>query len=228
VGPQVRDSGRGLVSSIGWGLEDRVDYVLEGNVHSAGDTIQWLIEGLELFDDIETIERLAGSVAGSDGVYLVPAFSGLGAPYWDNGATAVLAGMSRETTRAQVARAAEESIAYQVRDVLEAACAVVGTSLADLQPRFDGGGSGSDFLMQTMADLIGAPLLAAPHQDMSALGVAFMAGLATGVWQDTGQIDALPFAQRRFEPALAAGEREERYANWLETVQRARLRRAND
>ena len=224
VGGQVRDSGPGLVSSIGFGLEERVDYVLEGNVHSAGDTIQWLIDGLELFDDIDTIERLAGSVAGSGGVYLVPAFSGLGAPYWDNGASAVLAGMSRDTTRAHVARAAEESIAFQVRDVLEAACAVVGTPLADLQPRFDGGGSESDFLMQTLADLIGVPLLAAPHQDMSALGVAFLAGLATGVWQETGQIGALPVARRRFEPALAAGEREQRYADWLQAVQRARLR----
>ena len=108
--------------------------------------------------------------------------------------------------------------------MLEAACAAVGASLADLQPRFDGGASESDFLMQTLADVIGAPLLAAPHRDMSALGAAFMAGLATGVWQDTGQIDALPAARRRFEPALAAGEREQRYANWLETVQRARLR----
>ena len=224
VGAQARDSGRGLVSSIGWGIKDSVDYVLEGNVHSAGDTIQWLIKRLELFDDVATIERLAGSVGGSGGVYFVPSFSGLGAPYWDNGAVAVLAGMSRDTTRAHVARAAEESIAYQVRDVLEAACAAVGGSLADLQPRFDGGASESDFLMQTLADVIGAPLLAAPHRDMSALGAAFMAGLATGVWQDTGQIDALPAARRRFEPALAAGERERRYANWLETVQRARLR----
>ncbi len=224
VGAQVRDSGRGLVSSVGFGLDDRVDYVLEGNVHAAGDTIQWLIEGLELFDDIETIERLAGSVADSGGVCLVPAFSGLGAPYWDNDATAVLAGMSRETTRAHVARAAEESIAWQVRDVLEAACAVVGTPLADLRPRLDGGGSESDFLMQTLADLIGVPLLAAPHQDMSALGVAFLAGLATGVWQGTGQLEELPVARRRFEPALAAREREQRYANWLRTVQRARLR----
>lgn len=224
VGAQMRDPGRGLVSSIGWGIEDRVDYVLEGNVHSAGDTIQWLIKGLELFDDVATIERLAGSVACSGGVYFVPAFSGLGAPYWDNGAVAVLAGMNRDTTRAHVARAAEESIAYQVRDVLEAACTAVGASLADLQPRFDGGASESDFLMQTLADVIGTPLLAAPHRDMSALGAAFMAGLATGVWQDTGQVDALPAARRRFEPALAAGEREQRYANWLETVQRARLR----
>ena len=223
VGGQVRDPGPGLVSSIGFGLEDRVDYVLEGNVHSAGDTIQWLIEGLELFDDIATLERLAGSVAGSGGVCLVPAFSGLGAPYWDNDATAVLAGMSRETTRAHVARAAEESIAFQVRDVLEAACAVVETPLAGLQPRFDGGGSESDFLMQTVADLTGVPLLAAPHQDMSALGVAYLAGLATGVWQSTDQIETLPVARRRFEPALAAGEREGRYANWLQTVQRARL-----
>ena len=226
VGAQVRDSGRGLVSSIGFGLDDRVDYVLEGNVHSAGDTVQWLIDGLELFDGIDTIERLAGSVAGSGGVYLVPAFSGLGAPWWDNGATAVLAGMSRDTTRAHVARAAEESIAFQVRDVLEAACAATGTPLADLQPRFDGGGSESGFLMQTVADLIGVPLLAAPHQDMSALGAALLAGLATGVWRDTGQIAALPVARRRFEPALAAGEREQRYADWLQTVQRARLRPA--
>ena len=226
VGGQVRDSGSGLVSSIGFGVGDRVDYVLEGNVHSAGDTIQWLIDGLGLFDGIDTIERLAGSVAGSGGVYLVPAFSGLGAPWWDNGATAVLAGMSRETTRAHVARAAEESVAFQVRDVLEAACAAVGTPLADLRPRFDGGGSESDFLMQTLADLIGVPLLAAPHQDMSALGAAFLAGLETGVWQGTGQVHALPLARRRFEPALAAGEREQRYADWLQTVQRARLRPA--
>lgn len=224
VGPQARDPGRGLVSSIGWGIEDRVDYVLEGNVHSAGDTIRWLIEGLELFDDVAALERQAGSVAGSGGVYLVPAFSGLGAPYWDNGAAAVLAGMSRDTTRAHLARAAEESIAFQVRDVLEAACAATGAELADLQPRFDGGASESDFLMQTLADLIGAPLLAAPHRDMSALGAAFMAGLATGVWPDTARIDALPAPRRRFEPALAAGEREERYAQWLETVRRARLR----
>jgi len=224
VGARVRDSGPGLVSSIGFGIEDRVDYVLEGNVHSAGDTVQWLIDGLELFDGIDTIERLAGSVAGSGGVYLVPAFSGLGAPWWDNGATAVLAGMSRETTRAHVARAAEESIAFQVRDVLEAACAAVGTPLAGLQPRFDGGGSESDFLMQTLADLIGVPLLAAPHQDMSALGAALLAGLATGVWQGTGQLAALPFARRRFEPALGAAEREQRYADWLHAVQRSRLR----
>ena len=224
VGPQARDPGRGLVSSIGWGIEDRVDYVLEGNVHSAGDTIRWLIEGLELFDDVASLERLAASVAGSGGVYLVPAFSGLGAPYWDNGAAAVLAGMSRDTTRAHLARAAEESIAFQVRDVLEAACAATDAELADLQPRFDGGASESGFLMQTLADLIGAPLLAAPHRDMSALGAAFMAGLATGVWPDTARIDALPAARRRFEPALAAGEREERYAQWLETVRRARLR----
>ncbi len=226
VGGQVRDSGPGLVSSIGFGLGDRVDYVLEGNVHAAGDTVQWLIDGLELFDGIDTIERLAGSVAGSGGVYLVPAFSGLGAPWWDNGATAVLAGMSRETTRAHVARAAEESIAFQVRDVLEAACAAVGARLADLQPRFDGGGSESDFLMQTLADLIGVPLLAAPHQDMSALGAALLAGLATGLWQDPGRIGELPFAPRRFQPALAAGEREQRYADWLHAVRRARLRPA--
>ena len=225
VGPRARDPGPGLVSSIGFGLADRVDYVLEGNVHAAGDTIKWLVEGLGLFDDIETIERLAGAADDNGGVYLVPAFSGLGAPWWDTDATAVLAGMSRETTRAHVARAAEESIAFQVRDVLEAACAVVGTPLADLQPRFDGGGSESDFLMQTLTDLIGVPVLAAPHQDMSALGVAFLAGLATGGWQNTGQIDALPSAPRRFEPALAAGEREQRHADWLQTVQRARLRR---
>ena len=225
VGGRVRDSGPGLVSSIGFGLGDRVDYVLEGNVHSAGDTVQWLIDGLELFDDVDTIERLAGSVSGSGGVYLVPAFSGLGAPWWDNAATAVLAGMSRETTRAHVARAAEESIAFQVRDVLEAACAAVRTPLTDLRPRFDGGGSESGVLMQTVADLIGVPLLAAPHQDMSALGAALLAGLATGVWQDTGQIAALPVGRRRFDPALAAGERERRYADWLQTVQRARLRR---
>ncbi len=224
VGAQARDPGRGLVSSIGWGIGERVDYVLEGNVHSAGDTIQWLIEGLELFEDVAELERLAGSVAGSGGVYLVPAFSGLGAPYWDNGAAAVLAGMSRDTTRAHVARAAEESIAFQVRDVLEAACAATGAAPADLQPRFDGGASESDFLMQTLADLIGAPLLAAPHRDMSALGAAFMAGLATGVWPDTARIDALPAARRRFEPVLAAGEREDRYAQWLDTVRRARLR----
>jgi glycerol kinase len=212
-----------------WRLDGRTDFALEGSVFVAGAAVQWLRDGLGLFRAAADVEALAAGVADSGGVVLVPAFTGLGAPHWQAGARGALLGLTRGTSAAHIARAALEGIAHQVADVLGAMAADLaglhgaaareaggGGSLAEL--RVDGGAAGNDLLLQIQADLTGIPVVRPRERETTALGAAYLAGLAVGVFRDLDEIAARWRPERRFEPAAPAGWREEARARWAEAV----------
>lgn len=209
-------SGAGLVTAIAWGLGGRTTYALEGVVRSTGDTIKWVRDNLGLFDSYEEMERLTTSVSGNEGVYLVPAFVGLGAPYWDPYARAAIVGMSRSTGKAHIVRAALESIAYQVRDAVELMQAESGVALSEL--RADGGASGNGWLMQFQADLLGKPVVASGDAELSALGSAFAGGLGAGFWPSAERLAELAGANRFYAPRMEAHERERLLRGWKQAV----------
>lgn len=220
-------SEQGLSTTIAWG-RDKAVYALEGNISVTGAAVQWLGEFLSLPDPVRDVARLAASANGSAGTYLVPAFVGLGAPYWNEAARGLLTGLTRGTTAAQVACATIESIAYQIRDVFDvmSTASLSGTSgLSALLA--DGGGSSNDALMQFQADILGCPVLRCTSPDVSALGAAYLAGLAVGLWQSEKEIAALPRERDRFEPRLSSSEREKLYAGWRQAVDRALLGAGN-
>ena len=177
IGSEALPPPRGIVTSVGWALRGRVNYVFEGNIRSSGDTLRWVGENLGLFDSFEEAESMAASLPDSGGVYLVPAFSGMGAPHWIQGARASITGLSRGSGKAHIVRAALESLAYQVRDVL-ASMETGGVALSEL--RVDGGATSNRFLMQFQADLLAASIRVASVEDVSARGAAFLAGLSGG------------------------------------------------
>ncbi|MFN9678023.1 MAG: glycerol kinase GlpK [Betaproteobacteria bacterium] len=195
-------------------------YALEGSVFVGGAVVQWLRDGLQLFGRAEEVEALAAQVPDSGGVMLVPAFTGLGAPYWDAQARGLMIGMTRGTTRAHVARAALESIALQSADVLAAMQKDAQQPITQL--RVDGGAARNDLLMQMQADLSGVPVVRPRVNETTALGAAYLAGLATGVWASQEEIAALWQVDRRFEPAIDEDARAERLTRWQRAVQRAR------
>jgi len=195
-------------------------YALEGSVFVGGAVVQWLRDGLQLFGRAEEVEALAAQVPDSGGVMLVPAFTGLGAPYWDAQARGLMIGMTRGTTRAHVARAALESIALQSADVLAAMQKDAQQPITQL--RVDGGAARNDLLMQMQADLSGVPVVRPRVTETTALGAAYLAGLATGVWASQEEIAALWQVDRRFEPAIDEDARAERLTRWQRAVQRAR------
>jgi len=210
----------GLLTTIGWGLGGRVEYALEGSIFVAGSAVQWLRDGLGLIQHAAESEALAASVPDTGGAYLVPAFTGLGAPYWDERARGALVGLTRGTSRAQVVRATLEAIAYQTRDVAECVQADSGIALDAL--RVDGGAAANDFLMQFQADVLGTPVERPAQLEVTAFGAAALAGLAVGFWQG---LDALPTAGGDltvFEPQLDAERREALYAGWKRAVERSR------
>ncbi|MFO0205417.1 MAG: FGGY family carbohydrate kinase, partial [Betaproteobacteria bacterium] len=182
--------------------------------------VQWLRDGLQLFGRAEDVEALAAQVPDSGGVMLVPAFTGLGAPYWDAQARGLMIGMTRGTTKAHVARAALESIALQSADVLAAMQKDAQQPITQL--RVDGGAARNDLLMQMQADLSGVPVVRPRVTETTALGAAYLAGLATGVWASQEEIAAMWQAERRFEPSLDEAARAERLTQWQRAVQRAR------
>lgn len=212
----------GLVTSIGWGREKTIDYVFEGNIHCTGDTINWLVNDLQLIKTAGETEELAKSVEGNNGVYLVPAFVGLGAPYWDNTARAVISGMSRSANKAHIVRAALESIAYQVKDLIDLMGSEAGISLKEL--RVDGGPTRNNFLMQFQADMLGNSIVRTRIEEISALGSTFMAGLAIGFWSSIEEISNLRLVDLTFEPGMKAAEVEELYEGWKTAVKRAQLK----
>ncbi len=220
IGRKFRDAPRGLVTSIGFSRDGMVDYVFEGNIHSTGDTIKWLEEGLELISGPEECEELARSVDGNYGVYLVPAFVGLGAPYWDNSARASITGMGRDTTRAHIARAAIESIAYQVKDLVQLIENEGGIVLRKL--RVDGGPAKNNFLMQFQSDMLGRIIVRADVEELSALGSVLMAGLAVGFWEGHHVTGSLLRSDRTFEPEMGSDAVEKLYSGWKEAVRRTR------
>jgi glycerol kinase len=195
-------------------------YALEGSVFVGGAVVQWLRDGLQLFGRAEEVEALAAQVPDSGGVMLVPAFTGLGAPYWDAQARGLMIGMTRGTTKAHVARAALESIALQSADVLAAMQKDAQQPITQL--RVDGGAARNDLLMQMQADLAGVPVLRPAMTETTAFGAAALAGLASGFWSGLDQIAACWQLERRFEPQLDEGTRESRRARWREAVERSR------
>jgi glycerol kinase len=195
-------------------------FCLEGSVFMAGATVQWLRDGLGVIQSSQEVESLAAQVDHTDDVYLVPAFAGLGAPDWDSYARGTLVGMTRGTTRAHIARAALEAIALQSADVFAAMTRDAGIPLKEL--RVDGGASRNSLLMQMQADFLGAPVVRPQVTETTALGAAYLAGLATGFWADAGEIASQWRAERRFEPRLAEAARLAKLARWREAVDRAK------
>ncbi len=214
--PRIRD---GLLATIAWDIGAGVRYALEGSAFVTGAAVQWLRDGLGIIRDAAETEALARSVPANDGLYLVPAFTGLGAPRWDMYARGLLIGIERGTTRAHLARATLESIAFQTRDLVDAMRSA-GQPVEVL--RADGGGTANAFLMQAQADILGVPVEVAATRETTALGAAFLAGLAVGVWKTTDELASRRGVAARYEPAIGRDEREARYAGWLRAVDRSR------
>jgi glycerol kinase len=221
IGNEPLPSPEGLVTSIGWGMDGVIDYVFEGNIHCTGDTINWLVKDAELISTASESEQLATSVVDTNGVYFVPAFVGLGAPYWDNQARASISGMSRNTKKAHIVRAALESIAYQVKDLIS--LMVDKGMIPFLEMRVDGGPTKNNFLMQFQADMVGKGVVRSNIEEISALGSAFMAGLACGFWRDLNEIRTLRVVDRIFLPDRSSNETDKLYAGWKVAVKRSRL-----
>lgn len=209
-----------LLTTTLWRIRGRTDYALEGSVFVAGAVVQWLRDGLGIIRDSGEVEALALSVPNNGGVYLVPAFVGLGAPHWDSYARGTIMGLTRGSTSAHIARAALESVAYQAADVARAMQQDSGVELREL--RVDGGAARNDLLMQFQADVLGVPVVRPRVTETTALGAAYLAGLAVGYWQGEDQIAALWQAERRFEPRMPDAEREGLLAGWHRAVERAK------
>ena len=208
----------GLATTVAWAQESGPTYALEGNIYVTGAAVEWLGQLLGLADGVNEIELMAADVADSGGAYFVPAFVGLGAPHWSDSARGLMTGLTRGTTSAHLARATLESIAYQIRDVFDVMQAEAGTELQMLLA--DGGPSRNDLLMQFQADIIGCPVVRSASPVVSALGAAYLAGLAIGVWGSEDEIASLPRGQERFEPRMARIEREHLYGGWRDAVAR--------
>jgi len=220
VGPSCPPPSEGMLTTVAWTLADgTVAYALEGSIFVTGAAIQWLRDGLRIIDHAADVGPLAASVDDSGGVVIVPAFTGLGSPYWDPYARGTILGITRGTTRAHVARAVVESMAYQTRDVVDAMVAVSGTQLTDL--RVDGGASVMDLLLQFQADQLRVPVRRPTDQETTGLGAAYLAGLAEGVWPDLPAVGAQWREDRTFDPAPDRGPADAGYATWRRAVERA-------
>ncbi len=219
TGSQAVVSNNKLLTTIGWQRNGRVTYCLEGSVFIGGAVVQWLRDGLGIIKQSIDVEALAGSVSDSGGVYLVPAFVGLGAPDWDAYARGAVLGITRGTTAAHLARSAIESMAFQSRDLLEAMQRDSGVRLAEL--KVDGGASVNDALMQFQADILDTTVRRPRVAETTALGAAYLAGLAVGYWQDEAEVARNWALDREFTPAMAEDERQRRYGKWQRAVQRA-------
>ena len=216
TGTQAVPSRHGLLTTIAWELDGTVEYALEGSIFVAGSVVQWLRDGLHMLAHASDSQACAEGVDSSDGVYLVPAFVGLGAPYWRSDVRGAMFGLSRGTCKEHVVRAALESMAYQSRDVLAAMEADAGIPLKEL--RADGGAIANDFMAQFQSDMLGVPVLRPKIAETTALGAAYLAGLAVGFWESREQIAALWQVERRFQPAMEASRRERLYRGWLDAV----------
>ncbi|MBI2942514.1 MAG: glycerol kinase GlpK [Chloroflexi bacterium] len=220
TGPHAAALPRGLLTTIAWGINGGVEYALEGAVFIAGAAVQWLRDELGLLRSAADSEALARSIPDTGGVYLVPAFVGLGSPHWDMYARGTILGLTRGTNRAHLVRAALEAIAYQTRDVVDAMSREAGIPLGEL--RVDGGAAANDFLCQFQADILEAPVVRPRVTETTGLGAAYLAGLAVGVWRSRDELAGLWQAERRFEPRMPASERERLYGGWRRAIERSR------
>jgi glycerol kinase len=220
TGTEAVPSKHNLLTTIAWRIDGKTEYALEGSVFIAGAVVQWLRDGLKIIRSAPEIEALSGTVEDNGGVYMVPAFVGLGAPHWDQYARGTIVGITRGTTGGHLARAALESIAYQVGDVLEAMEADSGIEIKEL--RVDGGAAQNDLLMQFQSDVLQAPTVRPKILETTALGAAYLAGLAVGYWKDQSEVSKQWEADRRFEPDLAAGTVQELRRNWRRALERSK------
>jgi glycerol kinase len=222
--PSLGIARRDVATTIAWSLSGVAQYALEGNIAMTGAGVAWVGEFLGLDNPVDGAIRLAGSVSGSDGVYFVPAMSGLGAPYWDGIARGTISGLTRTSRAAHLARAAVEAIAFQIHDVFEAMSAAAGCDLPELHA--DGAATRNDELMQFQADVLRKPVLRSDCEDLSALGAAWFGGLTLGWWQSTDELERLPQATQTFTPGRETTEVDRLCAGWHAAVSRARLRDA--
>jgi glycerol kinase len=219
TGTRPVPSSRGLLTTIAWGVDGAVDYALEGSIFMAGAAVQWLRDEMRMIETAAQSEALAMAVPDTLGVYLVPAFVGLGAPHWDMRARGTIVGLTRGAGRNHVVRATLEAIAYQVCDILKAMQADAGISLRRL--KVDGGAVANNFLMQFQADMLDVPVQRPAVTETTALGAAFLAGLAVGFWSDRSALEAAWSLDRSFQPAMAPELRATRYAGWQRAVERS-------
>jgi len=208
-----------LLTTIAWGRGKDVTYALEGSIFVTGAAVQWLRDSLGIIKNSADVETLAASVPDNGGVYLVPAFVGLGAPYWDSYARGTIAGLTRGSTAAHIARATLESMCYQTRDVLEAMTADSNVHVKTL--RVDGGAVVNNLLMQFQADILGVPVQRPKVAETTALGAAYLAGLAAGFWSSPQEVAGQWAVDRTFVPNMSADEREKLYINWKRAVERS-------
>jgi len=215
--PPVRE---GLLSTVAWTIDGKTDYALEGSIFVTGATLNWLRDGLGLISRFDEAEPLAASVSDTDGVYLVPAFTGLGSPYWDPYARGTIIGLTRGTSKAHIVRAAIEAMAHQSQDVMEAMAATTGSSPTEL--RVDGGAVRMDLLCQLQADLSAIPVIRPVVRETTALGAAFLAGLAEGMWDGLDALEASWGVEKRFEPQMDEAARTRARDTWRRAVERSR------
>jgi glycerol kinase len=220
IGPEPTLSKHQLLTTVAWQVGGQTDFALEGSIFIGGAVVQWLRDGLGIIKSSAEIEALAGSVPDCGGVYLVPAFAGLGAPHWDQYARGTITGLTRGTTTGHIARAALEGIAFQVADVLEVMNRDSGVGMNEL--RVDGGASVNNLLMQFQADLLQVPVVRPKVVETTALGAAYLGGLAAGFWKDRDEVTRSWQADRTFEPRLSADEAAHRRSRWAEALNRAR------
>ncbi|MFL6517367.1 MAG: glycerol kinase GlpK [Bacillus sp. (in: firmicutes)] len=220
TGEQAVKSEHGLLTTIAWGINGKVEYALEGSIFVAGSDIQWLRDGLRMFRSAEESEKFATSVISTDGVYVVPAFVGLGTPYWDSDVRGSVFGLTRGTTKEHFVRATLESLAYQTKDVLTSMEADSGISLKAL--RVDGGAVANNFLMQFQSDVLDVPVERPEIKETTALGAAYLAGLAVGYWESQEEIAAQWNMDKAFTPNMAEEDRNNLYTGWKKAVNAAR------
>ena len=216
TGTKAVSSGNNLLTTIAWKINDKTEYALEGSIFIAGAVVQWLRDGLHFFRSAAEVEALASQSEQNDGVYIVPAFAGLGAPHWNQYARGSLFGMTRGTTHAHIARAALESIAYQTYDVLKAMEADSGIRISEL--RVDGGATANNLLMQFQSDILDAPVVRPRVYETTALGAAYLAGLAVGYWESPGDIRQQWQTDKKFIPAMEPDKRKELLKGWKRAV----------
>jgi glycerol kinase len=219
TGGEAPEPGEGLLTTVAWGLGDKTDYALEAAVFITGAAVQWLRDGLGIIGSAPESEGLAASLDSNDGVYFVPALTGLGSPHWDPYARGTIVGLTRGSGRAQLARAALEAIAYQTVDAVRAQEAAAGERLEVLKA--DGGAVQNRWLMQFQADVLGVPVVVPEISETTGLGAAYLAGIATGIW-DAGEVEAMWREAARYEPRMAEGERRTLLADWRRAVERAK------
>ncbi|GAE25727.1 glycerol kinase [Halalkalibacter wakoensis JCM 9140] len=221
TGDQAVESKHGLLTTLAWGVDGKVEYALEGSIFVAGSAVQWLRDGLRMIKSAKDTEQYAERVSSTEGVYVVPAFVGLGTPYWDSDVRGAVFGLTRGTEKEHFIRATLESLAYQTKDVVDAMEADSGIKVKTL--RVDGGAVANNFLMQFQSDLLGVPVERPEVQETTALGAAYLAGLAVGFWDNIEQIKTQSMVDRCFEATMAEEEQQALYSGWKKAVKAAQI-----